>query len=256
MKWRIAEVSKPGAPPYDPNDPKKYEVQATWESPEITPFASNVRIPASAVEPGHAYRVRCRMKDVAGRWSNWSDPIQFTAGTPAAGSPLALRITEIMYHAPVSPSEDGWDADDFEFIELTNVGTTAIDLTSVRFVEGVKFDFASSAITRLGSGELTLVVANRLAFECRYGTSVSSRIAGEYKGNLANSGETIKLIDLQTGAVAQFVYADTWYPATDGQGWSLVPANPSQVNPAQLGSRSAWRSSYHWGGSPGLPDTP
>jgi hypothetical protein len=161
-----------------------------------------------------------------------------------------------MYHPPVSPSEDGWDVDEFEFVELMNVGTTAIDLTGVRFVEGIRFDFADGAVTRLGPSEMVLVVANRLAFECRYGTSVSSRIAGEYKGNRANNGETIKLIDYQTGVVAQFAYADTWYASTDGQGPSLVPVNPSQVSPDQLGSKAAWRASYHWGGSPGSPDVP
>jgi spore coat protein CotH len=256
MKWRIAEVSKPATPPYDPNDPRKYEIQAAWESPEITPFASDIRIPTCAVEPGRIYRVRCRMEDLTGRSSNWSAPIQFTAGAPAAGSSLALRITEIMYHPPVSPSEDGWDADEFEFVELMNVGTAAIDLAGVRFVEGIKFDFARGAVTRLGPAEMVLVVANRLAFECRYGTAMSSRIAGEYKGSLANNGEAIKLIDYQTGVVAQFAYADTWYAATDGQGSSLVLANPSQVSPDQLGSKTAWRASYHWGGSPGSPDVP
>jgi hypothetical protein len=256
MKWRIAEVSNPTAPRYDPNDPKKYEIQAAWESPEIAPFTSDIRVPTSAVEPGHVYRVRCRMKDAAGRWSNWSTPLQFTAGAPIIGSGLALRITEIMYHPPVSPSEDGWDVDQFEFIELMNTGTTSIDLTGVRFVEGIKFDFAASAVTQLAPGAMALVVANRLAFECRYGTSVSSKIAGEYNGNLANSGETIKLIDYQTGVIAQFAYADTWYPTTDGQGQSLVLANPSQVTTAQLGTKTAWRASYRWGGSPGATDVP
>ncbi|MCX5643192.1 MAG: lamin tail domain-containing protein [Phycisphaerae bacterium] len=256
MKWRIAEVSNPTAPRYDPNDPKKYEIQAAWESPEITPFAGDVRIPTSVVEAGRSYRVRCRMKDLAGRWSNWSAPIQFKAGAPAAGSSLALRITEIMYHPPVSPSEDGWDVDAFEFLELTNIGKTTIDLTGARFVEGIKFDFAGSGVTQLAPNALVLVVANRLAFECRYGTSVSAKIAGEYSGSLANGGETIKLIDLQTGVVAQFAYADTWYALTDGQGRSLVPVNPSQVSPDQLGSKTAWRASYHWGGSPGASDTP
>ncbi len=91
------------------------------------------------------------MKDASNRWSNWSDPVQFTAGDPTAGSTLALRITEIMYHPPVSLTEDGWDAEEFEFIELMNVGTTAIDLTGLRFVEGITFDFAGSALTKLGS---------------------------------------------------------------------------------------------------------
>jgi len=227
-----------------------------WESPEIAPFAGDIRIPTSVVEPGHVYRVRCRMKDVVGRWSNWSAPVQFTAGAATANSTLALHITEIMYHPPVSPSEDGWDVDQFEFVELMNVGTATIDLTGVQLVDGIKFDFADGAVPLLSPGAMVLVVANRLAFECRYGTSVSSKIAGEYSGNLANGGETIKLVGYQTGVIAQFAYADTWYATTDGQGRSLVLANPSQVSTTQLGTKTAWRASYRWGGSPGATDVP
>ena len=257
MKWRIAEISDPTAPPYDPNLPKKYEIQAAWESPEITPFAGDIQIPPCVAVAGHLYRVRCRMKDSTGRWSNWSAPIQFTAGAPAgSGSSLALRITEIMYHTPVSPAADGWDADEFEFVELMNVGTASIDLTGVRFVNGIEFDFAGSAVTRLGPGEMVLVAENQLAFECRYGTVMSPRIAGEYKGKLANEGESLKLIDNQTGVVAQFAYVGSWYTPANGRGQSLVLVNPSQVSPSQLGSKASWRASYRWGGSPGSTDVP
>jgi hypothetical protein len=256
LKWRIAEISDPAAPSYDSNAPKKYEIRAAWESPEISPFASDIQIPPCVAEPGHIYRARCRMKNNLDRWSNWSAPVQFTAGAPVGGSDLALRITEIMYHPPASEREDGWDADDFEFIELTNVGATTIDLTGVRFVDGIEFDFAGSAVTQLGPGEVVLVVGNQLAFECRYGTALSPWIAGEYDGKLANGGETLKLIDTRTGVVAEFAYADDWYASADGQGRSLVPVNPTQVSPDQLGRKTSWRASYHWGGSPGGPDVP
>jgi hypothetical protein len=256
LQWRIAEITDPAAPAYDPNAPRRYEIEAAWESPEITTFAGDIRIPTSAVEARHTYRVRCRMKDSTGRWSNWAAPLQFTAAAPTAGSGLALRITEIMYHPPVSPGEDGWDAEEFEFIELMNVGTASLDLTGVRFVQGIQFDFAGSAVTRLAPGEMVLAVENRLAFECRYGTSLSSRVAGQYQGKLANEGETLKLIDAQTGVIAQFAYGGSWYSPADGKGRSLVLTNPSQVSPSQLGQKTSWRASYRWGGSPGAPDVP
>jgi hypothetical protein len=68
------------APPAYPAVKGWYEIDPVWESAEITSFNSGVTIPASAVEPGAAYRVRCRMKDKTGRWSHWSDPVQFVAG--------------------------------------------------------------------------------------------------------------------------------------------------------------------------------
>ncbi len=69
-----------------------FEIQPTWESDEITPFVSTIHIPGSAVKSGHLYRVRCKMKDTTGRWSHWSAPVEFTAGTPlAAGVVQDLR---------------------------------------------------------------------------------------------------------------------------------------------------------------------
>jgi len=237
--------------------PGKYEVQAAWQSDPVTPFDSHVRIPAGAVEPGRTYRVRCRMEDTTGRWSHWSDPVQFVAGAAEANAPrLPLQVTEIMYNPPASPVEDGWDRDEFEFIELMNVGSTAIDLSGVQFVEGITFDFAGCAVTELDPGQFVLVVENQAAFECRYGAGLSSHVAGQYQGKLSNGGEKIKLVDLQTGALAEFEYRDKWYDTTDGQGRSLVMVDPYAVRPDQLGQKASWRASAWWGGSPGALDLP
>jgi len=137
---------------------------------------------------------------------------------------------------------------------LMNVGSTSINLSGVRFVEGIVFDFAGSAVAQLGPGQFVLVVENRAAFACRYGDSMSLRIAGEFGGRLSNSGEGIKVVDLQTGVLADFKYDDAWYAATDGQGASLVLVDPYAVRPDQLGQKASWRASNHWGGSPGAVD--
>jgi len=256
MKWRIAEVTDTLSPTYDPMAPRRYEIEAAWEGPELTPFRSDVEIPVGAVEAGRTYRVRCRVKDSTGRWSYWSEPVQFVTGVPLLDRPrLALQISEIMYHPPASLSEDGWDLDEFEFIELMNVGSTSIDLTGVWLAEGVEFAFAGSAVTQLGPGQFVLVVENRVAFKCRYGTGSASRIAGQYDGKLSDGGEKIKVLDLQTGVVVDLDYKDTWYPSTDGQGMSLVLVDPTHVTPAQLVQKASWRTSYRWGGSPGTADT-
>ena len=80
MKWRLAEVTNPSAPGYDPKAPKKYEINSLWESGELSAFAPDVTVPAQYVVAGHTYRVRVRMKDKTGRWSHWSAPIEFTVG--------------------------------------------------------------------------------------------------------------------------------------------------------------------------------
>lgn len=129
MKWRIAEVASPQVPaamtPNYDREPGKYEIDAVWDSGDIAdPSSRTIRIPASVVKVGRTYRVRCRMKDDTGRWSHWSDPIQFAAGEPIpAGAAGNLLVTELMYNPADPPAGSAEDSDDFEFIELKNSGT-------------------------------------------------------------------------------------------------------------------------------------
>ena len=143
--------------------PGKYEIDAVWESEEITHFNRDVQIPASGVQVGDTYRVRCRIKDNSGRWSHWSDPVQFVAGEPLSSGILEnLRITEIMYNPSEGSHGNFTDNDEFEFVELTNIGDETIDLTFVSFVEGITFDFGLSRIKSLLPGEFVLIVKNSL----------------------------------------------------------------------------------------------
>ena len=113
-----------------------------------------------------------------------------------------------------SPS-DTLDGDEFEFIELKNTGDETLDLRGVSFTSGITFDFAGSAVTSLGPGKFALVVKNKTAFESRYGQTLSSMIAGQYEGRLANTGENVQLADYWNGTIAEFEYGD-------GRGWPIV----------------------------------
>ena len=173
---RVAAVS----PQISRKVPGKYEIDATWQSDEIKTYHSNITIPATAVTPGRTYRVRCRMKDSTGRWSHWSSPVQFAAGEPlAAGILENLRITEVMYNPPALAG-DGIDNNEFEFIEIKNIGDETLDLSSVSFDKGVTFAFAGSNVTTLGAGKFALVVKNKQAFLSRYG----SALAGSDRGRV------------------------------------------------------------------------
>jgi len=240
-------------------EPGKYEIEAVWESSELDVFDPDVRVPASAVEPGRTYRVRCRMKDNTGRWSHWSSPIQFVAGEPIATGVLAhLRVTELMYNPAEAPPEEGIDNNEFEFIELKNTGNETLDLSGVSLTEGVRFDFAGGDVTTLGPGGFVLVVRNRQAFLSRYGQGFAGIIAGEYEGRLSNSGETVTLEDYWNGTIAEFTYSDGpgWPIEADGPGHSLVPlasAIPDQPF-GSLNYGGNWRASAYIGGSPGADD--
>ena len=258
------ETAEPGGPPGTPRaysrKPGKYEIDAVWESEDITNFSNNIQIPASSVHVGRTYRVRCRMKDNTGRWSHWSEPVQFIAGEPlSAGTLENLRITEVMYNPAVPSPDDSTDNDEFEFIELKNIGDENLDLTYVSFVDGITFDFGNSSVSSLGPGEFVLVLKNRAAFQLRYGTNISPRIAGEYTNKLSNDGEKISLIDFWNGTIAEFEYNDGrgWPLSPDGGGHSLVPLDSALVGEpdGSLNYGSNWRASTYIGGSPGRDDS-
>jgi hypothetical protein len=254
FKWRAGEITDVNSPAYDPTDAGKYEIEPLWESAEITnPAVTTATVPASVVKPGHTYRVRCRAKDNTGRWSHWSDADEFTAGEPLSAGVFAnLRITELMYNPAAGGS---YDNEEYEFIELKNTGPNTLDLTYVSFTDGVTFDFNDSNVTSLAPGGFVLVVANQSAFESRYGTGQSSKIAGNYIGSLANGGENVTLQDYYNGIIADFEYGDGrgWPPAADGAGHSLVPLD-SAIPPEPEGTLKYggnWRMSTYMHGSPG-----
>jgi hypothetical protein len=246
------------ATPFSERERGKYEIEAVWESEEITaPQVTSVTIPANVVNPGRTYRVRCRMQDNTGRWSHWSQPLQFMAGEPVSqGVAAGLRITELMYN-PADPP-DGTNNDDYEFIELKNIGDSTLDLTHVSFADGIVFDFNDSAVTHIGPGQFVLVVSNIAAFESRYGQIYSHIIAGEYSGKFANGGERVVLVDYWEGTIADFEYDDegSWPALADGQGHSLVPLDSALVEQSDgsLSDAANWRASTNIGGSPGTDD--
>lgn len=240
--------------PLDTDDIFNLEILPIWESDELMLFQETMPIPGGYLKPGETYRVRCKMKDNTGRWSHWSDPVQLITGDPVP-SELAkyLRITEIMYN-PSDPSQDDPnDNDEFEFIELANIGSDTIDISSLSFVEGITFDFIDGTLKFLEPSQYVLVVRNINAFVHRYGTPFLSRIAGEYEGKLSNEGEAIMLMDIWNGVIAEFNYDDAWYPATDGEGYSLVLDDLSAA-PDTWGQKRMWRHSLVLGGSPCGPE--
>jgi len=240
--------------PTDTDDILNLEIFPIWESDELMVFQETMPIPGGYLEPGETYRVRCKMKDNTGRWSHFSDPVQLITGDPVPSELTKhLRITEIMYN-PADPSEDDPnDNEEFEFIELTNIGDETVDLSSLSFIDGITFDFRDSTLSFLNPGQYVLVVRNINAFIHRYGSALSPRIAGEYEGKLSNGGETIVLVDIWSGVIAEFNYDDAWYPTTDGEGYSLVMNDPSST-PDTWGQKSIWRPSRILGGSPCHPE--
>lgn len=164
-----------------------------------------------------------------------------------------LRITELMYH-PADPNAAELAAgfsnsDDFEFIELLNIGSVPVPLSGVRFTSGITFDFTGSPIVSLGPEQRVLLVKNREAFELRYGKNFS--IAGVYTGSLNNAGELIRLVDTYGIVIQEFSYSDSgsWPLSADGQGNSLEALDPA----GDYNNPLNWQASAAVGGTPGAP---
>ncbi|MBL49807.1 MAG: hypothetical protein CMP28_12775 [Roseibacillus sp.] len=150
-----------------------------------------------------------------------------------------LRITEIMYEPRGGTP--------YEFIELRNTGPVVLDLTGLRFTDGISFTFP--ALT-LGPGEEILVVGDLAAFESRHGRDLN--IAGVFSGNLNNQGEAIVLsLPLPfDAAILRFDYDPGWWPSTAGTGRSLELHD--QVPPARdFDLKGSWEASENIDGSPG-----
>lgn len=158
-----------------------------------------------------------------------------------------LRVSEMMYH-PKLPAGSTFTVDDYEFIELTNIGNTSLDLGGVKLDTGISFTFPAGT---LAPGQRVLVVSNKTAFEQLYGTGLN--IAGTYSGHLSDSGEEVRLLDPTNGILADFTYADSWYPTTDGSGFSLVVNDPT-ADPSTLNDPASWHASGLLNGTPGADE--
>lgn len=237
MQWRVAEITPANTPVSDPTR-FKMEWDAVWDSGEITTFTNLMKLAAVNVLPDHLYRTRVRYKDSAGRWSNWSAPIEFTPTRVDIVSDLQnhLVLSEIMYHPPSLGATDG---SDLEFLELGNTGDNALDLSGLTFTAGISFTFTNG--TTLMPGQFFVLGRNIAALQAKY---PGLAVQGVYAGKLDNAGETITLSHPYGDVIFSVAYGTRapWPVAADGYGFSLVL---DESNPGQ------YRASANPGGSPG-----
>ncbi len=155
-----------------------------------------------------------------------------------------LALTEINYNPPASGAVSG---DDFEFLELKNTGTSALDLGGLAFTEGIAFTFSPG--TSLQPGAFFVLARNAAGFLSRYGFSPHGVFAS---GGLNNGGERLALAHVAGGTVWAVTYNDTapWPAAADGSGFTAVP----RATTYHSDDGSHWRASAALHGSPGAND--
>ncbi|MBN1443607.1 MAG: CotH kinase family protein [Planctomycetes bacterium] len=176
----------------------------------------------------------------AGRFPDGSGALRSLAdATPGAANasprPGAAAIAEIHYH-PAPESE--------EFVEILARGE--IDLDGWKLAGAVDYIFPPLG---LEAGQRA-VVARRPE---RMPDTGGAAVLGPWLGRLANSAETLLLLDDGGREVDRVRYADDggWPPAADGEGPSLELVQSEIENESPL----AWRASRAPGGTPGAPNS-
>ena len=165
-----------------------------------------------------------------GRWPNGeNDSVLYPMSSQTFGSanygPATsdVVISEVFY----SPGNNN-----YEFIEIYNTTTSAIDLSHWKLGGAVTFDFSTGSVTTLGAHQTLVIVENIDAFHSRFGTSPT--IAGQYTGNLDDGGETLTLYSYDTPPAddptfypaivedqVKYDNASPWPVISDGQSLSL-----------------------------------
>ena len=221
----------------------------------VTPDAVAFRSRAASPKGGQQLLVQGNYK---GHLSSWGETLSLLNEEGALvntvtcqGNPSEqqrfLRLTELMYN----PAEGGaFDNEEYEYIELKNIGAAPLALSNAKFVEGISFTFPNVS---LAPGSYVVVAKNPAAFASRY-SMPGVQILGPYDGRLSNSGENVKLEDSTNSTILEFSYRDGWYDVTDGRGFSLTVRDPVTIDLNAYGDKAFWRPSAAPGGSPGYDD--
>ena len=213
-------------------------------------ISATTRVKARAYNASWTALTGANNPPLVSKWSGLTNA-RFSTDTPAAAANLA--VTEVNYH-PADPSlaelaiNPVFDTSDFEFIELKNMGATAIDLGGVQVTLGVTFTFTNEVALTLQPGQFVVISANPAALTARYGAVAN--VVGPFAGDLDNGGEQIVIKSAANVTIADFTYDDAWFPTTDGGGRTLAIYNPA-ADPGAFSTAGNWRASAAPGGSPG-----
>jgi hypothetical protein len=221
VAFRLAEITLSDSPQFNPEHRRRYEIDALWEEELDGKKAPlSVTIPAQHLFPKKTYRVRARVKSESGAWSRWSEPHTFTA-THAKSAPSArhrLAVTELMYHPDSTLALSSSD----EYVILKNLGEDPLDLTALRFEEGIRFRFANADRALLHPRQTFLLASASSSNDLR------TKADGRFQGKLDNGGERLRIVDNQGRIIVDFPYDDEapWPLEADGRGASLQCIDP------------------------------
>lgn len=164
---------------------------------------------------------------------------------PAAAEQIIF--TEIQYNAK---------AGNPDFVELTNITGTPLDMGKWFFSDGIDYSFpdfnAGDTDAHIFKQFETILVSpvDEATLRAAYPSiPEDTRIFGPYTGALSNSGETLTLNDKNGVVMTTIEYNDggKWPAAADGTGHTLTRINPNLSNAEWRN----WAASDQPGGTPG-----
>ncbi|GMU24258.1 MAG: hypothetical protein AMXMBFR13_43330 [Phycisphaerae bacterium] len=155
---------------------------------------------------------------------------------------LDVVISEIMYNPA------GQDAP-AEYIELTNRGNQAVNLTGWKIGDGIRYSFPPG--TMLAAGARLVLAGDPAGVQAEYGIS---GVLGPWEGMLDNNGERIEIRDAADGLVNEVDYDDEapWPTGGDGDGRSIELTDLARNN--NVGR--FWLPSTRIQGTPGAANAP
>jgi hypothetical protein len=135
-----------------------------------------------------------------------------------------LVITRIHYH-PATSAEFP-DSGDLEFVEITNNGALAIDLTGFYFL-GTGFVYQFPAGSIIPPGGIIQLANDAVTFNQKYGYAPF----GEFTRNLPNDTHRLALGDAFGNVIDEVIYDDgAPWPNADGNGMHLKLSNLNSDN--------------------------
>lgn len=124
----------------------------------------------------------------------------------------SLVISGINYNP--GTSTEFTESDDQEFIEITNTGTEAVDLTGIYLSElGVSYQFPADAT--IEAGQKIFLASNATVFEAKHDVTPF----GQFVRNMSNSSQKLILSDAFGNKIDEVQYLDDEpWPDADGNG--------------------------------------
>lgn len=165
-------------------------------------------------------------------------PVKLAAATLAlslaAGAAHAqIRITEWMYDTPTPGAE---------YIEFTNIGTTAIDLTGWSFDDNSRLPGSVSlgAFGIVAAGEsVILTEASATDFRTRWGLAPTVKVIGGNANNIGRSDE-INIYNASNALVDRLTYNDQGTGTVQGPRTTSVSGNPGTFSAIGANNASLW----------------